>query len=137
MMRSRDTKRVTDIQSYMKNIIMTYRTNFDTFPSNYGSGSYASSGYCLSEMVNRSDLVMDYVNVSKKEGQFSSLKTDTSQPPTDPSHQMTYESLCSMTGSYIYSQIKYGRNSQLVLIGARLEIKSSANYGTGADLTDS
>ncbi len=137
MMRSRDTKRVTDIQSYMKNIIMTYRTNFDTFPSNYGSGSYANSGYCLTEMVNRSDLVMDYANVSKKEGHFSALKTDTSQPPTDPSHQMTYPTLCNMTGSYIYSQIKYGRSSQVALIGARLEIKISANYGTGVDLTDS
>ncbi len=35
MMRSRDTKRITDIQNYMNNIIVTYSRNFDAFPSNY------------------------------------------------------------------------------------------------------
>lgn len=36
-MRSRDTKRITSILSYT-NILDTYEKNFDTFPSNMGSG---------------------------------------------------------------------------------------------------
>lgn len=36
MMRSRDTKRITDILGYT-NILDTYDKNFDTFPSNMGS----------------------------------------------------------------------------------------------------
>lgn len=35
--RSRDTKRVTDMTSYMA-ILDTYDKNFESFPSNYGSG---------------------------------------------------------------------------------------------------
>ncbi len=83
------------------------------------------------------DIASDHVHVTKKEGHFSAFQVDTSRPPVDPSQQMTYSTLCNMTGSYIYSQIKYGRNSQVALIAAQLEIKESANYGTGVDLTDS
>lgn len=57
MARSRDTKRVTDIQNYMNNIIGSYDKNFDTFPSNYGSGNNPIiPGYCLSELPARQDI---------------------------------------------------------------------------------
>ena len=57
MQRSRDTKRVTAIFQYTS-ILEAYDKNFDTFPSNYGSGASAlNTGYCLSELVTRSDIV--------------------------------------------------------------------------------
>lgn len=56
MKRSRDTKRVTDINSYM-NIVEAYNVNFETFPSNYGSGSSLTQGYCLTEIANRPNYV--------------------------------------------------------------------------------
>ena len=70
MARSRDTKRVTDIQNYMNNIIGSYDKNFDTFPSNYGSGgSFSTLGYCLSELPTRPD-----IPVLGKEGKFTTLR---------------------------------------------------------------
>ncbi len=57
MQRSRDTKRVSAIFQYTS-ILEAYDKNFDTFPSNFGSGnSVISIGYCLSELVTRSDVV--------------------------------------------------------------------------------
>lgn len=76
------------------------------------------------------------MNISKSEGHFSALRTETTIPPVDPSSQLTYEPLCDQTGSYIYSQIKFGTNKQLALVAAKLEIRESANYGTGEDLID-
>lgn len=38
LMRSRDTKRITDMQNYVNNVIGSYDKTYDTFPSNYGSG---------------------------------------------------------------------------------------------------
>jgi prepilin-type N-terminal cleavage/methylation domain-containing protein len=37
MKRSRDTKRITDMTSYF-NILDKYATDFESYPSNYGSG---------------------------------------------------------------------------------------------------
>ena len=71
-----------------------------------------------------------------KDGVFTSLSKDTSTPPYDPTGQVI-DPLCSMSGSYVYSRIRYNNNSEFALIAARLELRSSANYGTGADLTDS
>ena len=71
-----------------------------------------------------------------KDGVFTSLSKDTSTPPYDPTQQII-DPLCSMSGSYVYSRMKYGTDSEIALIAARLEVRSSANYGTGADLTDS
>ena len=57
MMRSRDTKRVSAIFQYTS-ILEAYDKDFDTFPSNFGSGNSALTlGYCLSELVTRSDVV--------------------------------------------------------------------------------
>lgn len=57
MSRSRDTKRITDMLGYLNNILVTYERNFDTFPSNYGSGGNPLAlGYCLSEMTLRSNV---------------------------------------------------------------------------------
>lgn len=56
MQRSRDTKRVTSLFQYTS-ILEAYEKNFDTFPSNSGSGNNATNdGYCLSEMVTRFDV---------------------------------------------------------------------------------
>lgn len=53
MMRTRDMKRVTDMISYT-NILDMYDKNFDTFPSNNGSGnSFTTPGYCLTELYTR------------------------------------------------------------------------------------
>lgn len=43
-----------------------------------------------------------------------------------------------MLGSYVYSRFDYGTNNekQIALIAAKLEIRSSGNYGTGNDLRD-
>ena len=136
MKRARDTKRVTSIQSYLANIIVAYEKNFDTFPSNYGSGGSAfSSGYCLSELPTRPD-VLAPGGVSGKDGRFTALMKDTSAPPSDPTEQII-DPLCSMSGSYVYSRMKYGTDNEIALVVARLEVRSSANYGTGTDLTDS
>lgn len=57
MMRSRDTKRITDVLGYT-NIVDAYDKNFETFPSNYGSGGNALvQGFCLSELPTRPDVV--------------------------------------------------------------------------------
>lgn len=135
MMRSRDTKRITSILSYT-NILDTYEKNFDTFPSNMGSGGiFNVSWYCLSEIIGRSD-----VAALGNEGKFSALRGETAHPPVDPTNQVAYALICPDVWSYIYSRLDYGQwgnNSQLALIVARLETSSAANYGTGADLTDS
>lgn len=136
MARSRDTKRVTDILGYT-NILDAYDKNFDTFPSNYGSGWPLGIGYCLTEMVTlRSDQPSLW-----NEGKFSSLSKDTSTPPHDPTAQIAVESplICPMPGSYIYSRLLYGGNheSQIAIVAARLELRVSGNYGTGSDLTNS
>lgn len=134
MMRSRDTKRVTDMLSYT-NILDTYDKNFDTFPSNKGSGNVSSiPWYCLSEIVTRSD-----VSLLGNEGKFTALHSETSHPPIDPIKQIAYAPTCPEAGSYIYSRLDYGQwwSSQLALIAARLEVIASANYATGSDLTNS
>lgn len=133
MMRARDTKRVTAIQNYLNNIISTYERNQDTFPANTGSGNntLGPDGYCLTELGTRT-----FDDTNRKDMKFSVLNNGTSSPPSDPSNQTTYAPLCSMSGSYIYSRMKYGSDSEIALIAAKLELKTSANYGTGADLTD-
>jgi hypothetical protein len=77
MKRSRDTKRVTDITSYFT-ILDKYNTDFETYPSNYGSGGSLNQGYCLSELVTRPNYVGLY------DMQFLSLSAETSEPPRDP-----------------------------------------------------
>lgn len=137
--RSRDTKRVTDILGYT-NILDTYDKNFDTFPSNMGSwGSFASPWYCLTELYTRWVDHWDNPNIFPvAAGKFGSLVKDTSAPPVDPTGQIAYEPLCPMLGSYVYSRFDYGTNNekQIALIAAKLEIRSSGNYGTGDDLID-
>ena len=131
MMRSRDTKRITDILAYT-NILETYEKNFDTFPSNYGSGNNSNElGYCLSELPTRMDII-----ALGNAGKFTTLASDTAIPPRDPTSSMMTPP-CSETGSYMYSRLDYGTSSEMALIAASLEIKTSANYGTRTDLTDS
>jgi Tfp pilus assembly protein PilE len=131
MMRSRDTKRVTDILNYT-NVLETYEKNFDTFPSNYGSGGDSNElGYCLSELPTRPYDIVSLGNA----GKFTTL-TAGSTPPVDPI-PTTLVAPCDMMGSYLYSRMDYGNTSELALIAAHMEIRSSGNYGTGSDLTDS
>jgi prepilin-type N-terminal cleavage/methylation domain-containing protein len=129
MKRSRDVRRVTDIRSYMT-IIDVYDKNFDTFPSNYGSGWTSNLGYCLSEMVGRPDYV------GFQDMKFQTLGSGTTAPPRDP-YNLPSISPCEMTGSYLYSRLDYGASSQVAVIWARMEIRASANYGTGSELVDS
>ncbi len=129
MKRSRDMMRVTDIRSYMT-IIDAYDKNFDTFPSNYGSGWTTNTGYCLTEMTQRPD----YVGFNDMK--FQTLASGTTIPPSDPYHLPSIFP-CDMTWSYLYSRLDYGVSSQVAVIAARMEIRSSANYGTGSELTDS
>jgi prepilin-type N-terminal cleavage/methylation domain-containing protein len=128
MKRSRDTKRISDIASYM-NIIEAYNANLETFPSNYGSGSTLVRGYCLSEMATRAN----YVGFQDMQFQ-SQLGSSSSTPPRDPTSSLDPIAPCTMTGSYFYSRIDYGTNKQIAIIATRLEIRESANYGTWADL---
>lgn len=126
MKRSRDVKRITDIGSYL-NILDAYNANFETFPSNYGSGNSLTLGYCLTEMANRPDYV------GFRDMQFGNLRANTSVAPRDPSN-LPPIAPCDMTGSYLYSRLDYAFDKQLVVIAARLEMRESGNYGTGADL---
>lgn len=41
-----------------------------------------------------------------------------------------------MPGSYFYSRMKYNTDSEIAIIAARLETRTSGNYGTGGDLTN-
>lgn len=41
-----------------------------------------------------------------------------------------------MPGSYVYSRMKYNTDSEIAIIAARLETRSSGNYGTGINLTN-
>ncbi len=50
--------------------------------------------------------------------------------------QIALPSLCSMPGSYVYSRMKYNADSEIAIIAARLETRTSGNYGTGGDLTN-
>lgn len=127
--RSRDTKRTTDIQSYLSNIISTYEKNFDTFPSNMWSG-WIENGYCLSELSTRQSIG------SLRDQQFSVLSQKSSAAPVDPIWQVPIPTICPQKWSYIYSRIQYGSNSEIAIISAELETRSSANYGTGSDLID-
>lgn len=78
MKRSRDTKRISDISSYM-NILEAYNANLETYPSNFGSGSSVTRGYCLSEMATRPNYV------GFRDMQFESqLGSNTTHPPMDP-----------------------------------------------------
>ena len=106
MARSRDTKRITDIQNYLNNVIGSYDKNFDTFPSNYGSGGGSMNlGYCLSEIPTRTD-VLAPGGINWKDGKFTTLRWwDTTAPPQDPMLQIALPSLCSMPGSYVYSRM--------------------------------
>ena len=129
MKRSRDTRRITEIGSYM-NIIDAYNANFDTFPSNEGSGWSLIPGYCLSEMYTRPNYV------GFKDKQFETIWSGSSVPPSDPTRLAPIPP-CDMTGSYLYSKMNYGTDRQIAIIAARLEIRETANYGTGADLISS
>ena len=112
MMRSRDTKRITDILGYT-NILETYEKNFDAFPSNYGSGNNSNElGYCLSELPTRMDII-----AIGNAGKFTTLASDTAVPPQDPISSMVVPP-CSETGSYLYSRMEYGTDSEIALIAA-------------------
>lgn len=128
MKRSRDTKRITDMWSYI-NIIDTYNMNFETFPSNEWSGWSLIPGYCLSELSTRPS----YVGFLDK--QFQTLWA-ASVPPRDPSN-LPAISPCDMTWSFLYSRIDYWVDKQIAVLAARLEQKTTANYGTGSELTSS
>ena len=41
-----------------------------------------------------------------------------------------------MTGSYLYSRMIYGVDREIAIIAVELEMKSTANYGTGTDLVE-
>ncbi|MDD2694182.1 MAG: prepilin-type N-terminal cleavage/methylation domain-containing protein [Candidatus Gracilibacteria bacterium] len=128
MKRSRDTKRVANMLQY-SNVLETFDKNFDTFPSVYGAGgSPTASGYCLSELPTRGDIA-----ALGNAGKFSALTIDTTPPPRDPDQTVVVPP-CSLPGSYVYSRLDYGGGKQAALIAARLEIRTSANYGTGSDL---
>ncbi len=131
--RSRDTKRVSDIQNYLNNMIGSYEKNFDTFPTNKGSGNnILISGYCLSELTTRQDIVVLW-----REGKFSTLRwSDTSAPPQDPLLQIALPADCTMPGSYFYSRMQYDTDKEIAIIAARLETRTSGNYGTWGDLTN-
>jgi hypothetical protein len=62
--------------------------------------------------------------------QFETLSNETTIPPVDPTG-LAPIAPCEMTGSYLYSRIDFGNDNQLALIAARLEMPTSANYGTG------
>lgn len=126
MKRSRDTKRIVDIWSYL-NILDAYDKNFDTYPSNYWSGWSLILGYCLSEIYKRPDYVW-YPDMK-----FQALWSWSTQPPHDPSF-LPPITPCDMTGSYLYSRLDYGVSSQMALIAARLEMQTTANYWTWSDL---
>lgn len=83
-------------------------------------------GYCLSELYTRPSYPGFY------DKQFQTLGTS-SVPPMDPNGQAPIGA-CNMTGSYLYSRMQYGAGKEIALVAARLEIKETANYGTGADL---
>ncbi len=138
MMRSRDTKRITGILSYA-NIIDTYEKNFDTFPSNYGSGGLpAVQWHCLTELWTRLVNHPTFAPVYKKDQMFLALNSETSSPPVDPLPQRFPIAPCVMSWSYLYSRMEYwaGNEKEIAILAANLEIKDSANYGTGADLVN-
>lgn len=124
--RSRDVRRIVDIWSYL-NILDAYDKNFDTYPSNLWSGSSLIPGYCLSEIYKRPN----YVCCSDMK--FQALWSWTSQPPIDPSF-LPPIAPCDMSGSYLYSRLDYGVNSQMAIIATRLEMQTTANYWTWSDL---
>ncbi len=116
--RARDTKRYTDMLNY-STIFETYEKNFDTFPSNYGSGNASTLGYCLSEIASRS---LNYVSRDQK---FESFSSGVSAPPIDP-FRLEAIAPCDMTGSYFYSRLDYNNgNSQVAVIASRFELRSS------------
>ena len=41
-----------------------------------------------------------------------------------------------MPGSYFYSRMQYDTDKEIAIIAARLETRTSGNYGTGGDLTN-
>lgn len=135
--RSRDTKRTTDILNYMNQIISTYEKTYDTFPSNYWSGGNSNAlWYCLSELPTRTDIITPWW-ASGNDGHFTALSGNTSMPPVDSLRQIVLPSLCSMSWSYVYSRFRYSASNEVAIIAARLESRSSANYWTGVDLTNS
>lgn len=139
MMRSRDTKRITSVLSY-SNIIDTYEKNFDTFPSNYGSGWLpAVLWYCLTEIWQRTVNHATLPPMNKKDQMFAALNSETSSPPVDPNPERSPIAPCSMSWSYLYSKMEYWSNNEkeIAILAANLEIKDSANYGTGSDLINS
>ena len=131
MMRSRDTKRVTSLLQYT-NIIEWYEKDFETFPSNYGSGwnSFAL-WYCLSEIASRSN-----VGVSK-DMQFSALTNNAAKVPVDPMSSMISITPCTQNGSFMYSRMVYNTVNEVAILSARLEVRTSANYWTWVDLINS
>lgn len=133
MQRSRDTKRVTSLFQYTS-ILEAYEKNFDTFPANYGSGwNAAVPWYCLSEIVTRDNIVV--LGSAWKFSMFSWW--DTTTQPTDPDNSRLVP-WCNMWWSYLYSRVDYSpTRSQVAILAANLELRESANYGTGGDLIQS
>jgi hypothetical protein len=54
--------------------------------------------------------------------------------PMDLTRAVSLISPCDVKSSYFYSRLDYGTDSQIAILATKLEVKTSSNYGTGADL---
>lgn len=130
IMRSRDTSRLVRTES-LANVFDAFKKSADKFPSNFGSWSPIIKGYCISEIVNRPD-------GGTADTKFTSISKGIQSPPVDPLGSNARPIWpCDMSGSYFYSLLNDGVNDETAIIATRLELQSTANYGTGADLTNS
>jgi prepilin-type N-terminal cleavage/methylation domain-containing protein len=130
--RSRDTKRVTDVLGY-KNILEAYNKNFDTYPSNNGSGGIMGQyGYCLTEVYLRPTVWALW-----NEGKFEALRgKDNSMIPKDLTRKVLAIPPCDDNSSFFYSRLNFDNYRQMAILATRLEIHTSSNYWTWADLID-
>lgn len=65
--------------------------------------------------------------------QFGALNKDTASAPIDPGSQPPIAP-CNELRSYFYSSLS-STDRDLAVLASRLEVRSSANYGTGSHLT--